>query len=312
MAGPSVLRYDSPFQPFLEEPESQMKKMLLSIIMLACSATATAQERFSLFVGSDINDVRRMLQATGLRDGDFVIDLGSGDGRIVLEAARMNPKVTGVGVEIDRKLVDESAATAQTEKLAARVKFLHQNAFDADLRNASVITMWLFPELMRMLRPKILAEAAPGTRVVTRIWDLGVWKADLTDEAWPYIYVWVVPARVAGYWTWQLPFDRVSHTYSAVIEQYFQNAEGVVRAGNRRGILEEMKLSGPEISFNLSLTVGDKSPVVHRFNGLVTGDTIEGTVSVLYKPNEKPYVLSWRAVRAQSTTYFAPTGLGSR
>lgn len=286
-----------------------MRKILLTVLLLTAATSAPAQEHFSLFVGSDIDQVRRMLKAAGLRDGDLVVDLGSGDGRIVLEAARLNPTVRGVGVEIDRKLVEESIAAARAQKLDERVSFLHQNAFDADLGKATVIAMWLFPELMRMLRPKILAEAAPGTRVVTRIWDLGTWKPDWVDDTWPYVYVWVVPAKVAGAWTWQLPVDGANHVYSALIEQQFQNIEGVVRAGNRRGILEEMKLAGGEISFRLSMSVGNRSPVVHHFNGLVSGDTIEGSVSILHEPNDSPTVLPWRATRGQGSAYFAPTGL---
>ena len=284
-----------------------MKKIVLLVTLVVFYATPHAQERFSLFVGSDIEDARRMLIVGGLRDGDVVYDLGSGDGRIVLEAARLNPTVRGRGIEIDEKLVRESNAVAKAQGLDDRVQFLHQDAFDADLKDATLITMWLFPDLMRLLRTKILAEATPGTRVVTRIWDLGTWKADYAEDGWPHVYVWVVPARVEGYWTWQLPFDGANHTYSAVLEQYFQNAEGVVRAGSRRGILEQMKLAGDTISFTLAMTVGSHSPVQHEFNGRVNGDTIEGTVSVLHKPNEKPYVLPWRAVRARESTYFART-----
>lgn len=285
-----------------------MRRIIFVIFCLAYSGIAHAQERFSLFVGSDITDVRRMLNIAGLRDGDVVFDLGSGDGRIVLEAARLNSNARGRGIEIDEKLVRASTATAQEQGLSDRVQFLHQNAFDAALKEATVITMWLFPELMRMLRPKILAEATPGTRVVTRFWDLGSWKPDYSEENWPYIYMWVVPARVEGYWTWQLPFDGVNHTYSAVMEQRFQEAEGVVRVGSRRGLLEETKLKGEDISFTLTMTVGTKAPVIHRFDGRVRGDAIEGTVSVTRKPDDKPYVLPWRAVRANETTYFSPTG----
>lgn len=290
-----------------------MQRIILAVFCLVIAAMAQAQERFSLFVGSDIADVRRMLEVAGLRDGDVVYDLGSGDGRIVLEAARMNQTVRGRGIEIDEKLVRESTAAARAEGLSDRVQFLHQDAFDADLKEATVITMWLFPELMRLLRPKILAEARPGTRVVTRVWDLGSWKPDISGDSWPYVHFWVVPARVAGYWTWQLPIDRASQTYSAAFEQHFQNAEGVVRAGNRRGILENITLKGDEISFALTMTMTmtSKSPVVHRFSGRVAGDTIEGNVSVHYKPNVQPYVLPWRAVRTQSSAYFAPSLSGS-
>lgn len=289
-----------------------MQRMMVAVLLLALAATASAQERFSPFVASDMEEVRRMLAAAALRDGDVVLDLGSGDGRIALEAARMNPRVRGRGVDIDEALVRQSNAAAQSEGLADRVHFLHQDAFDADLKEASVITMWLFPELMRLLRPKILAEATPGTRVVTRTWDLGSWKPDATEKGLSNVYVWTVPAKVAGYWTWELPLGGVNHSYSAVVEQHFQSVEGVVRSGNRRGLLENMVLKGQDISFSLTMTVGDKSPVNHTFTGRVLGDTMQGSVSVQYSPNPKPYVLPWRAVRSPSTTYFAPTGRGAQ
>src|SRR4030095_6929740 len=116
---------------------------------------------------------------------------------IVLEAARMHPGVQGRGIEMDERLVRDSTATAEATRLADRVKFIHQNAFDADLSEATVITMWLWPEVMNMLRPKILAEARPGTRIVTRIWDLGeTWKPDATDTNGSQLFMWVVPAKV--------------------------------------------------------------------------------------------------------------------
>src|SRR5919205_3544789 len=157
-----------------------------------------------------------MLKLVGLHDGDVVFDLGSGDGRIVLEAARQNPKVRGRGIEIDEKLVLESRKVAESKGLSERVQFLHQNAFDADLKEATVIAMWLWPELMRMLRPKILAEARPGTRVVTRTWDLGSWKPDAEDKNGAQIFMWIVPAKVEGSWNWSLPLAKTKRAYSAV------------------------------------------------------------------------------------------------
>jgi SAM-dependent methyltransferase len=267
--------------------------------LLAFVATAHAQERFSIFVGSDIEDVRRMLVVVGLRDGDVVYDLGSGDGRIVLEAARMNAKVVGRGIEIDEKLVREATAAAKSQGVADRVRFIHQDAFLADLGGATVITMWLFPELMRLLRPKILAEAAPGTRVVTRTWDLGGWKPDTVNNDGAPVSVWVVPARIEGDWSWTLALDGVSHGYAALMEQRFQEAEGVVRVGNRRGILEDVKLNGEQLSFTLEMSLAEKQFIRHRFSGRVRGDAIEGTVSIFDEQGKKSYVLPWRATRAR-------------
>jgi hypothetical protein len=275
-------------------------------------ASAPAQERFSLFVPTEEDDVGRMLTLVGLRDGDVVFDLGSGDGRIVLEAARINPKVQGRGIEIDEKLVLESTKVAHDKGLSDRVQFLHQNAFDADLKEATVIAMWLWPELMRMLRPKILAEARPGTRIVTRIWDLGSWKPDKTVIDGTHLFTWTVPARVEGNWTWTLPVGSAERAYSAIVEQRFQDVEGVVRVGNRRGVFDSMKLDGDQIAFTLMLTLDGMGLVRHQFEGRVAGDAIEGTVRILREPYDKAVEVPWRAQRTANTTYFAPTGLETK
>jgi hypothetical protein len=276
-------------------------------------AAASAQDLFSPYVPSDLEDVRRMLKMADLRDGDVVYDLGSGDGRIVLEAVRMNKTVRGRGIEIDEKLVQKSIEAAKANGVEGRVQFLHQNAFDADLREASVITMWLFPELMRMLRPKILAEARPGTRVVTRTWDLGAWKPDDTDvSGWP-VHVWIVPARIGGAWTWELPLEDAQHSYIALIDQCFQMGEGVARVGNRRGVLDDLKLSGDRISFVLQMRMEGVGSTRHQFEGRVTGDSIEGSVKVTSDKIKTPLELPWRATRSvQAGAYFAPTGLEAR
>jgi len=284
----------------------------LFAIMLCCMFVSSAQAQgwFSLFVPTEQEDVVRMLRLAAVRDNDVVFDLGSGDGRIVMEAARRNPTVRGRGIEIDEKLVIKSRAAAEVEGLADRVQFVHQNAFDSDLAEATVITMWLFPELMRMLRPKILAEAKPGTRIIARTWDLGTWKPDASDLEGSHVFKWIVPARVEGQWMWDLPFAKGSRTYSAVLEQNFQNAEGVVRVGNRRGILEHMTLRGREISFTLAMLVEGVGTVTHKFKGEVNGEEIAGTVSVIHEPNDKPVSLPWRAKRVPKSPYFAPTGVG--
>lgn len=283
-----------------------MKKGIVVLACLALTAVVQAQERFSLFVGSDPEDVKRMLILADLKDDDVVFDIGSGDGRIVLEAARMNPKLRARGIEIDAKLARESAAAARAQGLGDRVQFLHQDAFEADLREATVITMWLFPELMRLLRPKILAEAAPGTRVVTRTWDLDGWKPDLVDTQGMQVSLWVVPARVEGNWTWSLPLEGGVFTYAALLEQQFQVVEGVVRVGNRRGILENAKLQGRQVAFDLSMTLAPKLLMNHRFQGEVRGDTIAGTVTVTNEQTKVSYEMPWHAKRAAQPAFLVP------
>ncbi len=287
------------------------------MLMLFAGTAAHAQERFSPFVASDQANVERMLKLVDLRDDDVVTDLGSGDGRIVLTAARMNGRLTGWGVDVDEKLVKQATQAAQEQGLAKRVQFFHRNAFDADLTNVTVIAMWLWPELKRMLRTKILAEARPGTRIVTSIWDLGdTWKADKVDSSGGIpVFMWVVPASVAGTWSWEVPLPGAKRAYAAVLEQQFQRAEGVVRVGNRRGIFNNVHLSGEDISFNLGMTIDGLGYVRHEFHGKVRGDTIFGTVRVAVSRNEQEkeqqtFELPWHATRNAASAFFAPTGLG--
>jgi hypothetical protein len=287
-----------------------MKIIHAALLMTFVLATgpAQAQERFSPFVPSDQDNVERMLKLAQLKDDDVVVDLGSGDGRIVLTAARMNKKLRGFGVDIDEKLVIESNAAARAQGVADRVQFFHRNAFDTDLREATVIAMWLWPELQILLRPVILAQARPGTRVITNLWDIGSWKPDVEDLDPQRVVMWIVPARVEGYWSWELNFNGRPVTYSAIKEQRFQVVEGMVRAGNRRELLQDMKLQGADISFTLMLTVDKVGFVRHAFRGKVQGDTIVGTASVSLPPHEKTIELPWRATRTATSAYFDPSG----
>ena len=158
--------------------------VLVTMLAVLTGVQTWTQERFSFFAPSTPESVERMLTLAKLRDDDVVVDLGSGNGLIPLKAARMNPRLRGLGVEINPKLVEESNQRAVSEGVADRVRFEHRNAFDVDLRDATVVTMWLFPELMRLLRPVILERAAPGTRVVTSTWNLGAWESHSVWRSW--------------------------------------------------------------------------------------------------------------------------------
>jgi hypothetical protein len=280
---------------------------------------ATAQERFSLFVASDPKNVQRMVSIAGLRDGDVVIDLGSGDGRVVIAAAQANPTVRGHGVDIDAKLVQQATANAQQAGVGDRVSFEHRNAFDADLGQVDVIFMWFFPELMRLLRTKILHEARPGTRVVAALWDMGTWRPDAVDKEPTDVNLWIVPARVDGYWEWRLTLGGSARLYSAVFEQRFQALEGVVRAANRHGLFHDLKLRGEEISFVLMMTLSGLGFTRHEFSGRVRGNRMEGVVRVTMPPktNEEDeelesFVLPWAATRVPASAFFAPVGVDLR
>jgi len=291
---------------------AQRRQLALAVALglgaLATPRFARAQERFSLFVPSDEQAVDRLIRLTRLRDDDFVVDLGSGDGRIVLAAARANARLRGFGVDIQEHLVQQSNATAKKEGLADRVQFFHQNVFDADLSKVSVIYMWLFPELMRLLRPKILAEARPGTRVATHMFDIGSWRADETDkEGGSAAKLWIVPARVEGYWIWDLNVGGRSQRYDSIFEQRFQDIEGITRVGNRRGIFAETRLSGAEVSFTLEMTIDGAGLTRHAFSGRVDRDVITGTCRI--GPEGKAVEQPWKAQRTPSSLYFRHSGV---
>ena len=282
-------------------------RTIATILVVLAAVSAPAQERFSFFQASTPESVERLLKLADLRDDDVVIDLGSGNGLIPLTAARMNRRLKGRGVDINPNLVEESNAEAKKQGVGDRVRFEYLNAFDVDLRDATVVTMWLFPELMRLLRPVILERARPGTRVLTSTWDLGTWPPDKTDSDGTPIYLWIVPARVGGGWHWDLQVGGRSVHYAATLEQRFQMAEGMVRAGDRREVLEGTTLRGADIAFTLAITLDGMGLTQHEFTGKVDGDEIAGTVKVT--PKDRPtQTLPWRARRVERSDYFAPTG----
>ena len=276
---------------------------------LVAGATLQAQERFSFFQASTTESVERLLTLAQLRDDDVVVDLGSGNGLIPLTAARMNPKLRGWGVDIDAKLVAQSNQAARESGVADRIQFYQRNAFDVDLSDATVVTMWLFPELMQLLRPIILERARPGTRVLTSTWSLGDWPADQMDEeGGPTVFKWSVPARVGGAWEWELGVAGRRVRYSSVHEQHFQTVDGVARAGDRREVLKDVKLNGEHIRFTLDITLDGLGLTAHEFSGTVRGDEIQGTATLTPVKQDR-ITVPWRARRTNRPSYFAPTGL---
>ncbi len=161
------------------------------------------------FITSPDNVTLEMLSMAGVKRGDHVIDLGSGDGRIVILAAKRF-EATGLGVEIDPTLVEQSKVNARKAGVADKVEFREQDLFKTDLAPATVVTLYLLQEVNLQLRPAILA-LKPGTRIVSHDWDMGDWKPDRTTvlpvpnkavgrEKFSKVHLWTVPARVDGLW----------------------------------------------------------------------------------------------------------------
>lgn len=148
------------------------------------------------YVGTPQSVVDGMLKLAGVKKGDVVYDLGCGDGRVVVSAAMLGAR--GVGVDIDQMRVNEANANVKNNGVADRVKILHADMFETDIRDATVVPLFLFPEVNLRLRPKLWKELKPGTRIVSHQFDMGDWKPDrkisMGDNV---VYLWTVPADAA-------------------------------------------------------------------------------------------------------------------
>jgi SAM-dependent methyltransferase len=184
-------------------------KHAVAAVLLACGLAQAQTGDEVPFITSPDNVTLEMLRLANVGPGDHVIDLGSGDGRIVILAARRFG-AAGLGVEIDPRLVELSRRHARDAGVADRAEFREQDLFKTDLSKASVVTMYLLPEVNLQLRPSLLA-LKPGTRIVSHDWDMGDWKPDRTTvlpvpdkqvgmEKFSRVHLWVVPARVDGLW----------------------------------------------------------------------------------------------------------------
>jgi hypothetical protein len=234
------------------------------------------------YVPSPQSVVSDMLRYADVGPNDFLIDLGSGDGRIVLTAAKVFG-ARGFGVEIKDDLVRLSNEAAKKEGLAERVKFMKQDLFKTDLSQASVITMYLLPDTVNLLKDKFLSELRPGTRIVSHDYPLTGWipekyvQMDLEDKVpisgvtTTLIYLYVVPAKVAGKWSAQMPPALSKQPATLQLKQQLTRVSGTARLNGKDVPLEDVKLRGDRISFRLAGRRGE-------FTGLVRGGSIEGTV----------------------------------
>ncbi len=215
--------------------------------------------------------VAAMLDMAKVTPADTVIDLGSGDGRIVIAAAKRG--ASAMGVEYNPDMVELSRRNAQKEGVAAKATFVQGDIFQTDFGRATVLTMYLLPDLNMRLRPKILA-MKPGTRVVSHAFSMGDWEPDQTrEEEGRTAYFWVVPAKVAGNWSW------TSGTGNAELslQQTYQKIEGSLKIAGKDLSLKDAKLEGDRISF----TVGEGNPSVRQYSGRVHGNSIEGITKVV-------------------------------
>jgi SAM-dependent methyltransferase len=292
-----------------------MKKALIPAVLvfsgfLAAPPPAAAQDlTWQAFKGYDVpfvptpvEVVDEMLRLAGLKAGDVLYDLGCGDGRIVIAAAKRYG-VRAIGIDIDPLRIRESEANAAAAGLAGKVRFLQQDLFETDFRDATVITMYLLTSVNMRLRPKLLSGLKPGTRLVSHSFEMGEWRPDKTtvvttsfgDER--DVHFWIVPANVTGRWAWGLPSGDRTVPYALEASQEFQDVNATGREGDWPLAVSDIRLVGDLISFRIDTEVDGKM-VPAFYEGRVAGDRIDGTVK---RTREAKTGVAWRASRDPKT-----------
>jgi hypothetical protein len=273
--------------------------MILLVLGIALGMPTAAHADEVPYLTTPTGIVDAMLSIAEVGEKDYLFDLGSGDGRIVIAAAKQF-HARGVGIEYDGTLIAESRENAAREGVSDRVEFLQQDIFASDFRNATVLTMYLLPEVNLDLRPQILFDLRPGTRVVSHDWDMGDWEPDdrrviptSGKSVWPLtesrVYLWIVPARLSGYWRGTLVGPDGEEPVVVEFAQRFQKAS--VNVWLRRWTLAGSgRIRGNSVSLRL-----DRSPwkpgsaplqfTLRVVEGRIEGEALDGRDRFLLRVN---------------------------
>ena len=232
--------------------------------------------------------VERMLRMARVGPKDYVIDLGSGDGRTVIAAGKLGARA--MGIEYNPDMVNLSIKNAEKAGMGDKVKFIKADIFETDFNEATVITMYLLPSLNIKLRPKLL-EMRPGTRLVSHAFNMEDWQPDQTVTVEGRdAYMWIVPAKVQGSWKLTVPAGSGEESWQLALAQQFQRLSGGAKGGTGKSFdLVDAKLTGSAVKFTFVDANGQK----REFNGRVSGNKMEGTTQTQGGTQVK-----WTAVRA--------------
>jgi SAM-dependent methyltransferase len=223
--------------------------------------------------------VEDLLKMAEVNRTDIIYDLGCGDGRFVITAAKKYG-ARGVGIDIDPERIKESNQNARVAGVMDRVKFSEADLFETDIREATVVALYLLPEMNLQLRPKLLKDLKPGSRVVSHEFDMYDWQPDKMGRLGRNrYYLWVVPTEVAGKWRWTFPSAKGGEQFLLALTQKFQEIDGRITTPMQSVSPLEAYLIGDQIGFLLRYRPSGKA-VEMRFRGRVIGNTIAGTVEV--------------------------------
>lgn len=257
-------------------------------VLLMNSPIIRAQQLDVAYVPTPNFMVEKMLDLANVGPGDYVIDLGCGDGRIVIAAAKRG--AVGHGVDIDPKRIEEARENAKKEGVDDKVMFFEQNIFDTDFSKATVIAMYLFPSINLKLRPQFLEELKPGSRIVSHDFGMDEWKPDrqigrMEDHA---ALLWIVPAKVDGRWEFKL----ANEEFVMLINQKFQEIKIHLTSKEETYHIKNSFLSGRRIGFMAKNNSGEKEYV---FNGQVEKGKITGIIQI--RNGSEHSVENWMACK---------------
>ncbi len=232
--------------------------------------------------------VDRMLRMARVGPKDYVIDLGSGDGRTVIAAAQKYG-ARAMGIEYNPDMVSLSIKNAEKAGLGDKVKFVKADIFETDFGDATVITMYLLPTLNVRLRPKLL-DMRPGTRIVSHAFNMEDWQPDQTATVdGRDAFLWIVPAKVGGSWKLSAPAGNGEESWQIALDQQYQKLGGKAQSGGKSFDILDGRMTGPAVKF----TFTDANGVKRTFDGRARGDRMEGTTQTQAGTQVK-----WTAVRS--------------
>ena len=283
-------------------PAAALSALALSFMLVAGPASAQTaapaeSKEYTPQVGQSGKDVvwvptpdalvERMLRMARVGPKDYVIDLGSGDGRTVIAAAKLGARATGI--EYNPDMVDLSIKNAEKAGMGDKVKFMKADIFETDFSEATVITMYLLPSLNIKLRPKLL-DMRPGTRLVSHAFNMEDWQPDQTATVEGRdAFLWIVPAKVQGSWKLTVPAGNGEESWQLALAQQFQRLSGGAKGGTGNSFdLVDAKLTGSAVKFTFVDANGQK----REFNGRVSGNKMEGTTQT-----QGGTPVKWTAVR---------------
>ena len=273
----------------------RLRRSTLAALATACVtaaafvASAVAADNPSVpYVPTPQSVVNRMLEIGKVGPQDYLIDLGSGDGRIVVTAAQKYG-TRGFGVDLNPTRIAEANENARKAGVTGKVDFQRRDLFETDLSQATIITMYLLPRVNLDLRPKLL-DLRPGTRIVSHDFSMDDWQPEHHEQVEAKdkyggsgglsdIFLWIIPAKVAGTWRSQIQVRGKPVPYEFALQQQFQKVSGTAQVGGRTVKLENAKLVGDALTFEFAADV-QGIPVKHQFSGKVEGTSIGGTADL--------------------------------